>query len=83
MSRNKLHVSKYTKLFFFLFVWGGGGRIGGRAEREREGWFGQLVFFKYMQRKFSNSKYWNKTIKASSVGCDHTALSVILEISER
>ena len=65
---------------------GGGRRIGGRAERgrERKGWLGQLAFFKNMQRKFSNDpKYWNITILESSVGCDHTALSVILEISER
>ena len=47
---------------FFLFVGGGGGGgggegrgIGGRAERERKGWLGQLAFFfKYMKRKFSN-----------------------------
>ena len=46
--------------FFFFFGGGGGGgggvggRIGGRAERERKGWLGQLAFFKYMQRKLSN-----------------------------
>ena len=56
-----------NSFFFFLFVGVGGrvggGRIGGRAERERKGWLGHLAFFKYMQRKFSNDpKYWNITI---------------------
>ena len=45
--------------FFFFFFFGGGGGGGGGGSgaelREREkGWLGQLAFFKYMKRKFSN-----------------------------
>ena len=51
---------------FFFFLFGGEGRgrgVGGRAERERKGWLGQLAFFKYMKRKFSNDpKYWKINI---------------------
>ena len=39
VSRNKLHVSKYTKLFFFFFfffLWGGGGGRLGAELREIE-----------------------------------------------
>ena len=39
----------------------GGGS--GAELRERKGWLGQLAFFKYMKRKFSNDpKYWNVNI---------------------
>ena len=56
---------RQNSFFFFLFGGGGGGGEGdwGRAERERKGWLGQLAFFKYMTRKFSNDpKYWTITI---------------------
>ena len=59
---------RQNSFFFFFFLGGGGGGgrgrgIGGRAERERKGWLGQLAFFKYMKRKFSNDpKYWNVNI---------------------
>ena len=53
----------HNSFFFFLFGGGRGEEDWGRAEREIKGWLGQLAFFKYMQRKFSNDyKYWNITI---------------------
>ena len=63
--RQNSFFSLSLSLFFFGGGGGGGGGrgIGGRAERERKGWLGQLAFFKYMIRKFSNvPKYWNITI---------------------
>ena len=58
------YMFQIRQFFFFFFLLGGRGRgIGGRAESERKGWLGQLAFFKYMKRKFSNDpKYWNIAI---------------------